>query len=601
MASLNELLHEVRRIEEHRVVLTEKKIKSIYRSLYKDLNAFISDEYVKYADKDGKLFLSYLDSQNKRAKFLQEIATRVDGISSEVKNELLEMVDATYEKSYRGMVKAVLSADETAELDLPKSLVRPEVLKSAVKNNIEKLTLPAVMEKHRAEIVADIQQTLNIGLMNGDRFETMAKRVQERLGVSYSKASNIARTESHRNIESGLLDGAKETSSIIEKDNDLIYAATWKTMDDQRVRPQVRRKTKKGWKTTYSNNGANHVKMHGVTIKVGEKFQLETGVYAECPGMSGTARNDCRCRCYLSYALMTVAEFAKATKQTEEEVRKKYKMVENDQRDSSENPLKNEENYGRITTPKSLQNFDSHQQEWADNAYTYTDAERKKLESNISKVIESNAYAMRVNTENLQSIIDGGFKNQFETGTSGGTLNVTTRRRACKKLFDADVDNMANADFEKYGYLGSFDFALDEATTRAKPYGRTIVRFNKDKLADRVTYTIDDSLANGLFDEVVGGKIGGGCSISGIPSCMSEEIMDVFDSLKEADFVNPDKIAQKMKARYWELQYHGDLTIDDVESICFTRGDLPTQDVLEQLKKHGVKTYELKGDAVNEI
>lgn len=330
MASLDELLHEVRRIEEHRVELTEKRIKSIYRSLMKDLNGFVSEEYIKYADKDGRLFLSYLDSKNKRAKFLEEIVKNVDGISPKVKQEMLDLVDKTYERSYKGIANAVKNADDTKELlSGTKTLVRPEVLKQAVNNNIEKLTLDSVMEKHRAEIVADIQQTLNIGLMQGDRYETMAKRIQERLGVSYSKASNIARTESHRNIESGMMDGAKETAKIIEQDGGLIYAATWKTMRDQRVRPQQRRKTKKGWKTTISKNGANHQKMEGVTIKVGEKFTLETSperVEAECPGMSGTARNDCRCRCYVSYSLMTVAEFAKATGQTEKEVRSKYNI-----------------------------------------------------------------------------------------------------------------------------------------------------------------------------------------------------------------------------------------------------------------------------------
>lgn len=317
MPSLDELLHEVRRIEQHREVLTEKRIKSIYRSLMKDLNSFISEEYIKYADKDGKLFLSYLDSKNKRAKFLSEIVKNVDGISPQVKQEMLDLVDKTYEKAYKGIAKAVKEADDTKDLlSSTKTLVRPEVLKQAINNNIDKLTLDAVMEKHRAEIIADIQQTLNVGLMNGDRYETMAKRIQERLGVSYSKAANIARTESHRNIESGMLDGAKETAKIIEQDEGLIYAATWRTMRDERVRPQVRRKTKKGWKTTKSTNGANHMKMDGVTIKVGEKFVLETSperVEAECPSMSGTARNDCNCRCYLSYKLMTVEEFEKAT------------------------------------------------------------------------------------------------------------------------------------------------------------------------------------------------------------------------------------------------------------------------------------------------
>lgn len=331
MASLDDLLHEIRRIEEHRVTLTEKRIKSIYQSLMKDLNSFVSEQYVKYSDQDGRLYLSYLDSKNKRAKFLEEVVRKVDGISPQVKQEMLDLVDKTYEKSYKGIANAILGADDTKGLmAFTDTLVNPDVLKSAVKNNIEKLTLPAVMEKHRAEIVADIQQTLNVGLMQGDRYETMAKRIEERLGVSYSKASNIARTESHRNIESGMMDGAKETSKALEG-SDLIYAATWRTMRDSRVRPQQRRRTKSGWKTTISKNGANHQKMEGVTIKVGEQFQLEPDVFAECPGMSGTARNDCRCRCFLKYSLMTIEEFAKATNQSADAVRQKYAIEDTEE------------------------------------------------------------------------------------------------------------------------------------------------------------------------------------------------------------------------------------------------------------------------------
>ena len=393
MASLDELLHEVRRIEEHRVELTEKKIKSIYRSLTKDLNNFISEEYLKYADEDGRLFLSYLDSKNKRAKFLEEIVKNVDGISPEVKKQMLDLVDKTYEKAYKGMADAVKNADDTKELlSSTKTLVKPEVLKQAVNNNIDKLTLDAVMQKHRAEIVADIQQTLTLGLMRGDRYETMAKRIQERLGVSNSKAKNIARTESHRNIESGLLDGAKETASIIDEDDNLIYAATWKTMKDERVRPQVRRKTKSGWKTTMRGS-ANHMKMDGVTIKVGEEFQLETGVTAECPGKSGTARNDCNCRCYLSYKLMTVEEFAKATGQTEEAVRKKYKMA----RENEDSPRKNSDGDYAVDWSKVQT------EEYSDKFKQLSDNER------VSAAIETRAkWALNnrnaTNTEELYAI-----------------------------------------------------------------------------------------------------------------------------------------------------------------------------------------------------
>ena len=312
--SLNELLYDVKRIAKHREKLSEEKITAIYQTLSKDLKAFLADEYIKYSDEEGRLFVSYLDAQNHKARFLQEIANKVDSIVPQLKEEILGYADETFTKSYEGMIGALQKADEAGKIaevgaDLA---VNPNVLKQAVNNNIAKLTLPAVMEKYRAEIVYQIQQELNIGLMRGDRYETMAKRIVERVGVSEGKAKNIVRTETHRNIETGFMDCAEHIQDGMDG-SDYIYAATWRTMGDERVRPQVRRKTKSGWKTSWSKNGANHIKMEGVTVKVGDLFNLGGGVKAKCPSQSGVAAHDCNCRCYLEYNLMTVKEFEKAT------------------------------------------------------------------------------------------------------------------------------------------------------------------------------------------------------------------------------------------------------------------------------------------------
>lgn len=43
---------------------------------------------------------------------------------------------------------------------------------------------------------------------------------------------------------------------------------------------------------------------------------------------------------------------------------------------------------------------------------------------------------------------------------------------------------------------------------------------------------------------------------------------------------------------YLELQYHGALTIDDVESINFKRNP-PSQELLRKLRAKGVKVYYL--------
>lgn len=308
--SLNDLLYEVKRIEEHREILSEKKVRKIYKQLIKELNAFIGEEYVKHADNQGTLAYTSLKDRSRQARFLEEVVAKVDSITPELKKEIMGLVETTYTKCYEGMGKAVAAASNTEDLAsaMSGSLIKPEILKQSLNNNISKLTLPNVLEKHRQEIVYNIKQELTIGLINGDRYEKMARRLTDKLDISYKKATNIVRTESHRNIESGLFDCAENIAQSVDGSG-LVYVAIWRTMKDERVRPNVRRKTKSGWKTYKSKNGADHVSMEGKTVRVGDFFEFSDGVKTKCPSKSGEARHDCNCRCFLEYDVITEEEF----------------------------------------------------------------------------------------------------------------------------------------------------------------------------------------------------------------------------------------------------------------------------------------------------
>ena len=114
MPSLNELLYDVKRIAEHREKLTDTKITAIYQSLSKELNSFLAEEFVKYSDKDGRLFVSYLDANNRKARFLQEIAARVDSVAPQIKDAIMACAEETYNECYAGMAQAY-QATITAE------------------------------------------------------------------------------------------------------------------------------------------------------------------------------------------------------------------------------------------------------------------------------------------------------------------------------------------------------------------------------------------------------------------------------------------------------------------------------------------------------
>lgn len=97
--SLNDLLHEIRRIEESREVLTKKKIRAIYKQLLKELTAFIAETYTKYSDENGTLTVAGLQRSAKLAWFLNEIDKNCNEYLPDVSKEIQKLIDTVYEES----------------------------------------------------------------------------------------------------------------------------------------------------------------------------------------------------------------------------------------------------------------------------------------------------------------------------------------------------------------------------------------------------------------------------------------------------------------------------------------------------------------------
>lgn len=302
-------LAQARRIAEHREAGAEKEIRRLYKAMLKDLQTFISDTYVQYA-KDDKLTYAMLQEAGYNARFLEEIEQRLNISTPKTARELRQLVEETYDAAYKAMVDGVARASGGLETEFAESIaITPEQVKRAVENPVSGLTLSDTLEKNRREIIYSIKRTVGVGLMNGDRYTTMARRISEQVDGDYKKAIRIARTETHRVREAGNHDAAQYVDKELQKGTTgRRMCKTWKTMKDERVRPQRRRKGKKGW-STKMGRGPNHMILDGQTVLAGEDFDLQDGHMAPVPGMSGVAGHDINCRCYVSYEMLTDAEF----------------------------------------------------------------------------------------------------------------------------------------------------------------------------------------------------------------------------------------------------------------------------------------------------
>lgn len=331
-------LAQARRIEKHRDASFEKEVKKLYTDTLSDLRKTLSDAYTKWGT-DDQLTFGMLQKAGYDARFLKEIQERVDVATKMQAAYLRKSVNQAYKAAYESMVDGVKKASAGAEaledIFSDAIAITPEQIRAVVNNPVSGLTLNDRLEKHRKDIIYNIKQTVGVGLMNGDRYTTMAKRVAETLDGDYKKAIRIVRTETHRVREAGNIDAAVAVDEELQNGtSELRMVKTWKSMKDERVRPQQRRKTKKGWVTKMAKSPPDHMKMDGQIRLANELFDLGGGVTATAPGQSGNAGDDINCRCYASYEMMDDATYyAKTGKHFAVTPEKKYLKQEQNLQD----------------------------------------------------------------------------------------------------------------------------------------------------------------------------------------------------------------------------------------------------------------------------
>lgn len=328
---------ELQKIEEHRSLDAEKKIQKLYKEMLTNLQGFIGVGYAKYAE-DDKLTYATLAKKGEYARFLEEVQAKVNYIAPQVNKAITEAVKDVYKLAYEGMVNAVAKSVNDKDLEKLLSgihLTPAQVIKAAVNNPVNKLTLSKTLEKNRKEIVYNIKQTVTVGIMNGDSMPTMAKKIQNDVDQNYRKAMLITRTEVHRVRETGHNDSAQALDhKLAEADYKYRMCKEWRSKQDR---------------VTRHTRLANHVKMHGKIVLQDEDFDLGNGVTAPCPGQSGKAYHDCNCRCRISRDLLSDAEFFEKTGRHFPKVEKPKEP----EKKPVEKPVEKVENKPKATKPKA--------------------------------------------------------------------------------------------------------------------------------------------------------------------------------------------------------------------------------------------------------
>lgn len=237
-------------------------------------------------------------------------------------------------------------------------------------------------------------------------------------------------------------------------------------------------------------------------------------------------------------------------------------------------------------------------------------AHAAEIEETMRNLFATHDLGMHIDDYNLEKVLNSHFKNTFETGSSGGysgpaldpdgKINLRhSRLGAAHNLFGLGSIEKSNQleifEYEKYGNLLDHD-KLREVTgyNRASQYGNVAVRFKKDKVI--CTWTAGDSLGESYQPSLVTD-----------PKAVSYDDM----SLRRLP-TKGTKVENMMDFRdhninsYLELQYHGSVTVDCVESLTFPydltdKAKASMLEVAKKWQKTGAEVYYVKNGKLEKL
>lgn len=261
--------------------------------------------------------------------------------------------------------------------------------------------------------------------------------------------------------------------------------------------------------------------------------------------------------------------------------------------------------------PKTLEHLEDAISEYEKNSRFYGAAaktHKNEIEILMQQVFNEHDLGMNIKDSILEKVLNSKFMNTFETGSSGGYLGSTSttgkispthsRLEAAHKLFglpqrDLLTQQLARTEYEKYGNLLDHNILRSMQNNTARSYGNVEVRLKKDKVV--ATWTAGDSLGVRYQPSLV----------SDPKACSYDDFYNTPTS-SNIQTANLVEFKKKHISTYLELQYHGQLTVDCIESITYPYDILDGSHdnflkVAKEFKKKGASIYYIKGNALYKL
>src|SRR5690606_31292251 len=250
----------------------EKAIIREYRLALRRIHAELAPIYASFPQ---------TTQQRNRQRYLRQLQVQIEQIIAEMyaKNQprVIGTLGEAYKESYYMTGWAIDMEVDDAQLVW--GILNPDVVRRAVLAPIDKLTLNDRLKRNRNLIIKSIRHHLAQGIIMGESYSKMAKRIEKVLEGDAKKARLIMRTEGHRVRNQGRFDSAMKAEELgVES------LKVWDATLDLRTRPA-------------------HGMLDGTKIAIDEDFVSLNGGIGKHPGGMGNPRDDCNCRCTIRLEL----------------------------------------------------------------------------------------------------------------------------------------------------------------------------------------------------------------------------------------------------------------------------------------------------------
>ncbi|MFD1206644.1 phage minor head protein [Sporosarcina contaminans] len=274
MSNLNKTQEQINRSIGQLVKRAERAIAKRYANTLNEVRAELAKYFEKY-EQDGVLTYEEMARYDRLNRFIANLDDLLKKNHRDLKTIIYDVLGESYKDGFYLTAWAV----ETDTLSrLSYAAIKPETIQRMIDNPLSGLTLSHRLEKHRSEIVWKVQQEVTQGLVKGETYGMMSKRLKETFEGDAAKSMRVVRTEAHRVSEE-----AKHDSAAHATRNGIIMKKEWNSVGDERVR-------------------SSHDHLNGIKIEMDKNFIGKHGS-GPAPGQLGHPAEDINCRCFLTYSV----------------------------------------------------------------------------------------------------------------------------------------------------------------------------------------------------------------------------------------------------------------------------------------------------------